>query len=143
MDHPKRLKVSSNRLYERISRENSGSTVTSVQKPKVSEVKHSFSSLATELQLGIVQHLPRTSLPTICQLNKHWRRIGTDELLQRLLPIPPLENGCALGEVEDLRLTICHFIDTNNADALQHLLDFRPKHPYFCAPITSCFRPSR
>ena len=33
---------------------------------------------------------------------------------------------------EDLLMqAIDHFIDFDNADALQRLLDFRPKHPYF------------
>ena len=99
-----------------------------VRKQKAPKGKNSLSSLPTELQLVIVHHLPRTSLATICQLNKHWRSVGTDELLRRLLPIPPHEGVIKWRDGEDLKRAICHFIDTNNADALQYLLDFRPKH---------------
>ena len=53
------------------------------------EGKNSLSILVTELQLRIVQYLPRRSLPTICRLNKHWCSVGTGEHLKRLIPIPP------------------------------------------------------
>ena len=103
--------------------------VAGEQKPKGSELKNNLSSLPAELHLAIVRHLPRMSLPPICRLNRHWRRVSTDELLRRLLPIP-LRDDRLTGE-DLLKRAIRHFIDTNNADALQRLLDFRPTHPYF------------
>ena len=103
------------------------------RKPGGSKAKNFLRSLPAELQLRIVHYLPRSSLPTICQLDKHWHSVGTDELLGRLLPIPPYTTDD--GEIEVgkdlLKRPIRHFIYTNNADALQRLLDFRPEHPYF------------
>ena len=114
-------------------------TSIAMQNPKAPEGKNFLCSLATELQLCIVCSLPRRTLPTICLLNKHWRKVATDELLRRLLPIPPREMdkyGIFLGKGR-LERAIRHFIDTNNTDALQRLLDFRPKHPYFRPPTKS------
>ena len=98
-----------------------------------------LSVLPAELQLDIVCHLPLTSVATICQLNKYWRAVGTDELLRRLLPFTPPKtrpNGKNVGK-DLLRRAIRHFIDINDVDALQRLLDFRPKHEYFRRKTTS------
>ena len=105
--------------------------VDAARRPGVTEAKWYLSSLPTELQLRIVHYLPCTSLRNICQLDKHWRCVGPDELLRWLLPISPCQTDeCAIIPGR-LRRPILHFINTNNADALQRLLDSRPKHRYF------------
>ena len=95
--------------------------------------------LPGELQLDIVCHLPLASLATICQLNKYWRAVGTDELLRRLLPFTPPKtrpHGRNVGE-DLLKRVMLHFIGINDVDALQRLLEFRPNHPYFRRNTTS------
>ena len=106
-----------------------GAALQAVRDPKVSSGMNSLSSLPTEHQLGIVHHLSHTSLPTICLLNKRWRNIGMDELLRRVFPISPREYFQCENKRSEVLLhrAIRHFIDTNNAGAMQQLLDFRPK----------------
>ena len=137
-----------------------------MRKPEVSKGKNCLSSLPTELQLGIVRHMPR--LPTICRLNKHWHSVRTGELLRRLLAVPPepaqrappslYEQGFKshwkmsdpwhsdyegiLSYYNRYRFAlrdweIPHFINTNNVDALRHLLDFMAGHPYSHPPTVS------
>ena len=101
-------------------------------KPGVSKAKNYLSSLPVELQLRIVHYLPCTSWPTICQLDKLWRSVGTVELLRWLLPVSLCKTD--EGEIklckDLLKRAIRHFIYTNNAQALKRLLDFKPEHPY-------------
>ena len=105
--------------------------------------RNNLSSLPAELHLTIVGHLPRTSLAIICRLNRHWRWVGTDEFMRRLLPITDGDDFSDPGDFPDpddwdwctgherLMQLIGHYIDSNDADARQRLLDFKPTHPYF------------
>ena len=111
MGRPKRLKD---------IKKTPSAAVKAEWKPAVSETKTSLSSLPAELQLVLVHHLPCASLPTICQLNKHWCSVGHDELLRRLFPIPHRQYPGVGLVLQAIR----HFIDTNNAEALQRLLEF-------------------
>ena len=116
-----------------------GATENEMRKHKRPRRNNVLSCLPAELQLEIVGHLPLKSVATICQLNKYWRAVGTDELLRRLLPFTPPKtrpNGKNVGK-DLLRRAIRHFIDINDVDALQRLLDFRPKHEYFRRKTTS------
>ena len=133
MGQPKRLEDSS---------KTPNAAVEPERKPGVSEAKNYLCSLPAELQLRIVHYLPRASLRTICQLDKYWHSVGTDELLRWLLPIPPCTTDeCEILLGKDLlKRPIRHFINTNNADALQRLLDFRPEHPYFRRTTTDLLR---
>ena len=116
-----------------------GATENELRNHKRPKRNNFLSLLSAELQLDIVCHLPLTSLATICQLNKYWRAVGTDEILRRLLPITPPKtrpNGKIAGK-DLLRRAIRHFIDRSDVDALQRLLDLRPKHEYFRRKTTS------
>ena len=131
-------------------------TVDAARKPEVSKGENYFSSLPIELQLGIVRHLPRLSLPTVCRLNKYWHGLGTDELLRRLLAVPLERYGGFRpfwqmphpwnSDSEDILFycnryrsalrdrAIRHFIRTNNVGALRRLLDFTAGHRYSHPP---------
>ena len=113
-----------------------------VQEPKG---KNSLISLAAELQLEIVHYLPSTSLPSICRLSERWRRVGREELLRWLLSIPP--GGApkhVIGPgVRLLHQVILNFIETNNADALQHLLDLKAEIPPSAQGLHPSCWPSR
>ena len=102
------------------------------------EGKNSLNSFPVELQLRIVHYLSRRYLPTICQLNKHWRSVGTDELLRRLLPIFPHRDDRIHLDYQ-LKRVFHHFLDGNHVNALQRLLEFRPENPYI-HPRSPTFR---
>ena len=119
-----------------------GATENEMRKHKRPTRNNILSFLPAELQLDIVCHLPLTSVATMCQLNKYWRAVGTDEILRRLLPFTPPKtrpNGKNVGK-DLLRRAIRHFIDINDVDALQRLLEFRPEHEYFRRTTTSLLR---
>ena len=108
MEQPKRHEKNSNKA---------SAIEKAVRRHKVSKCKN---SLPAELQLRIVRFLPRTSLPTICLLNKQGRSVGTDELLRRLLPDLQRETDKDTIFVSEclLQKAIFHFIGTNNSGAL-------------------------
>ena len=116
-----------------------GTTENEMRKHKRPKRNNFLGVLPAELQLDIVCLLPLTSVATICQLNKYWRAVGTDEILRRLLPFAPPGSGPSGRNVgrDLLRRAIRHFVDINDVDALQRLLDFRPKHEYFRRKTTS------
>ena len=150
-------------LFERLNviSEKHSAAAEAARKPEAPK-KNYFDSLPTELRLAIVRHLPHSSLPTICRLNKHWCSVGTDELLRQLIPVRCGANiGKEGGEDDgvdtemDWALTqspsnayrsilrdqaIRHFINTNNVDALRHFLGFMAAHLCFSPRATSLLR---